>query len=88
MKKQIFWIQCKFYVLRWDSQGDDWKFTEALREIIVNVEFQRGGQTLYYSTQIAAYVGLLTAVKPVCLPPIKYKNRINFCFTHWYCHVS
>ena len=54
--------------LRWDLKNHTWLLTEKLRPLAVNVEFVRGGRTLYYSTQLAGYLGLLTALKPVRAP--------------------
>jgi len=41
-----------------------WKLTLALRPIIVNVEFTRGGSTLFKSTTFGGFVGVHTAMMP------------------------
>jgi len=40
-----------------------WQLTDALRPLLVNLHFQKGGKTLYSTTQYAGYVGLLTGFK-------------------------
>ena len=50
---------------RWDVQNNTWLLTEILRSLIVNVQFVRNGRPLFYSTQMAGYVGIITGVKPV-----------------------
>ena len=39
--------------------------SEALRPALVNLDFQRGGKTLFVATNYAGYVGILTGMKPV-----------------------
>jgi hypothetical protein len=39
-------------------------FTTLLQNLTLQVEFQKGGKTVYYGTTYAAYVGLLTGMAP------------------------
>ncbi|KAK6168399.1 hypothetical protein SNE40_020941 [Patella caerulea] len=48
----------------WDIRNKTWEITEALKPLIVNLNFQRSGQTVFKSVNYAGYVGILTAVKP------------------------
>ena len=41
--------------------------TAALRPMIVNLDFQKGGKTVYKAVQYAGYVGIITGLKPVNL---------------------
>ncbi|BFZ24631.1 hypothetical protein BsWGS_27670 [Bradybaena similaris] len=50
--------------LGWDIKNKTWAITEKLRPLIVNLDWQRGGQTVFKSTNFAGYIGILTAVKP------------------------
>lgn len=38
--------------------------TEALRPLVVELDFQRGGKTVYKSVNFAGYIGVLTGLKP------------------------
>ncbi|XP_063684632.1 acid ceramidase-like [Bolinopsis microptera] len=49
--------------LGWDNANDTWLMSERLRKIVVNIDFQRDGKTVYQSASFLGYVGLLTAVK-------------------------
>lgn len=69
---------CTRTLLRWDFKNDTWLLSEKLRALAVNVEFVRGGRTLYYSTQLAGYLGLLTALKPVRTPSEGGPDRPSF----------
>jgi len=48
----------------WDAEKHDWLTTRALRKLIVNVEFKRGGKTLYKSVNFAGFVGMYNGVVP------------------------
>lgn len=48
----------------WDVKNKTWEVTEALRPLVVNLDFQRGGQTVFKSVNFAGYIGILTALKP------------------------
>ncbi|EFX76266.1 hypothetical protein DAPPUDRAFT_306210 [Daphnia pulex] len=50
--------------LGWDVKNHTWLTTEALRPLVVELDFQRGGQTVYKSVNFAGYVGVLTGMKP------------------------
>lgn len=41
----------------------DWDLP-ALRDLTLEVEFQRNGKTLYHATTWAGYVGILTGMRP------------------------
>lgn len=41
-----------------------WLTTEALRPLVVELDFQRGGKTVYKSVNFAGYIGVLTGMKP------------------------
>jgi acid ceramidase len=47
----------------WDPKNHTWEVTEALRPAIVNLDWQRGGVTVFRSVNYAGYIGILTAVK-------------------------
>jgi N-acylethanolamine-hydrolysing acid amidase len=42
----------------------DWNLEENLREMIITVDFERGGELLYTGSTIVSFVGLLNAMKP------------------------
>ena len=46
------------------SKGNFWEMTAILRPMVVNVDVQRGGVTLYKQTTFAGFVGAHTAMKP------------------------
>ncbi|WAQ99175.1 ASAH1-like protein, partial [Mya arenaria] len=48
----------------WDPKNRTWVITELLRPAIVNLDFQRGGKTVFKSVNYAGYVGILTAISP------------------------
>jgi len=48
----------------WDIRNKTWSVTEKLRPLIVNLDWQRGGQTVFKSVNYAGYTGILTAIKP------------------------
>ncbi|WAQ99286.1 ASAH1-like protein [Mya arenaria] len=48
----------------WDPKNRTWEITELLRPAIVNLDFQRGGKTVFKSVNYAGYVGILTAISP------------------------
>ena len=41
-----------------------WQTPEALRPLVVELDFQRSGQTVYKSVNFAGYIGVLTGMKP------------------------
>jgi acid ceramidase len=46
-----------------DNKTRTWSLTEKLRPLLVNLNFVRGGISIYNTTQYAGFVGLLTGVK-------------------------
>ncbi|NP_001087503.1 N-acylsphingosine amidohydrolase (acid ceramidase) 1 L homeolog precursor [Xenopus laevis] len=50
--------------LGWDVKNNSWMVTQLLRPLVVNVDFQRNGKTVFVSTSFAGYVGMLTGMKP------------------------
>lgn len=52
---------------RWDIKNHTWEITEALRPMILNVDYQKGGKTVFKAVHYAGYIGILTAIKPVSL---------------------
>uniref|UniRef100_A0A2C9JL22 Acid ceramidase n=1 Tax=Biomphalaria glabrata TaxID=6526 RepID=A0A2C9JL22_BIOGL len=48
----------------WDIKNKTWAITERLRPLIVNLDWQKGGKTVFKSVNFAGYIGILTAVKP------------------------
>lgn len=48
----------------WDTKNNTWAVTEKLRPLIVNLDWQRGGKTVFKSVNFAGYTGILTAIKP------------------------
>ncbi|XP_059154113.1 acid ceramidase-like [Physella acuta] len=48
----------------WDTQNKSWVVTERLRPLIINLDWQKGGKTVFKSVNFAGYTGVLTAVKP------------------------
>jgi len=48
----------------WDKKNDTWRMTEALRPLLLNIEFQTQEKTVFKTTQYAGYVGVLTAMRP------------------------
>ncbi|XP_076321003.1 acid ceramidase-like [Tachypleus tridentatus] len=50
--------------LGWDFMNHTWLVTEALRPIVVELDYQRQGKTLFRGINFVGYVGILTAMKP------------------------
>mmetsp|Transcript_3544 Transcript_3544/g.5640 ORF Transcript_3544/g.5640 Transcript_3544/m.5640 type:complete len:403 (+) Transcript_3544:50-1258(+) len=46
-----------------DFKHLQWTMTEALRPLVVNVDVQKGGKTLYKSTSYAGFAGVITGLK-------------------------
>lgn len=49
---------------RWDVKNHTWQTTEALRPLVVELDFQREGKTVFKSVNFAGYIGVLTGIKP------------------------
>jgi len=50
-------------LMGWDNKNNTWAITERLRRMMVNVEYQDNGKTVFKAVHFVGYVGLLTAVK-------------------------
>jgi len=50
-------------LMGWDNKNNTWAVTERLRRMMVNVDYQRKGKTVYRAVHFAGYIGMLTAVK-------------------------
>jgi len=48
----------------WDNKQNTWAVTEKLRPLMVNVDYQSGGKTVFKGVHFIGYVGILTAMKP------------------------
>ena len=46
------------------SDGNFWEMTAALRPIVISVDVQRGGASLYKMTTFAGFIGVHSAMKP------------------------
>lgn len=51
-------------LMGWDQANNTWRITEALRSMVINVDYTRGGKTVFKAVHFAGYVGVLTAIKP------------------------
>jgi len=47
----------------WDDKNNTWAISERLRELMVNVDYQKDGKTVFKAIHFVGYVGILTAVK-------------------------
>lgn len=63
--KKLLLLQTLNFLSRWDVKTKTWEITDALRPTVVNLDFQKGGKTVFKSVNFAGYIGILTAVKPV-----------------------
>lgn len=64
--------------LGWDVKTHDWAVTEKLREIIININWTRGGQTVYKSVNFAGYIGIYNGVNLHNL----FSNFVLLCLVH------
>jgi len=48
----------------WDVKTHKWQTSELLRPLTVNLDFRRGGKTVFKSVNFAGYIGILTGVRP------------------------
>lgn len=62
--------------LGWNPKNHTWQVTEALKPMIVTLDFQRGGKTVFRSVQFAGYVGMITGMKPGVLT-LTMNERFN-----------
>uniref|UniRef100_A0A7M5UWG4 Acid ceramidase n=2 Tax=Clytia hemisphaerica TaxID=252671 RepID=A0A7M5UWG4_9CNID len=51
-------------LMGWDNKNNTWAITERLRRMMINVEYQSNGKTVFKAVHFAGYIGILTAVKP------------------------
>ncbi|KAJ7326742.1 hypothetical protein JRQ81_016501 [Phrynocephalus forsythii] len=55
--------------LGWDIKNSSWTITEVLRPLMVSLDFQRNNKTVFKSSNLAGYVGMISGVKPnISLP--------------------
>jgi len=47
----------------YNASEQQWQLTDALRPLIVNVDYQQGGKSVFKGVHYVGYVGTLTAVK-------------------------
>ena len=52
---------------RWNTSDDSWEITTELRPMIVNLDFQKGGKTVFKSVNFAGYIGVITGIKQVII---------------------
>jgi len=50
--------------LGWNEKTHDWAITELLRKTILNVEWTKGGKTLFKSVNFAGFVGVYNGIRP------------------------
>uniref|UniRef100_A0A8D2Q848 Acid ceramidase n=2 Tax=Varanus komodoensis TaxID=61221 RepID=A0A8D2Q848_VARKO len=50
--------------LGWDVQNSSWDVTQKLKPLMVSLDFQRNNKTVFKSSSIAGYVGMITGMKP------------------------
>jgi acid ceramidase len=50
--------------LGWNEKTHDWAVTELLRKTILNVEWKKGGKTLFKSVNFAGFVGVYNGIRP------------------------
>ena len=46
-------------------QNHSWVVTEALRPMVINLNFERAGKIVFKSAGFAGYIGVITGMKPV-----------------------
>lgn len=62
--------------LGWDVKNDTWMLSEILRTLIVNIDYQSKGKTVYKSVTFAGYVGMISGMKPGVLT-LTLNERFN-----------
>jgi acid ceramidase len=50
--------------LGWNENTHDWRVTELLRKTILNIDWQKGGQTVFKSVNFAGFVGVYNGIRP------------------------
>jgi acid ceramidase len=48
----------------WNGTDDDWEMTVLLKPLLIDLDFQRGGQTVFRSAGLVGFVGILSAMRP------------------------
>ena len=51
-------------MFRWDVENHTWQITEALRPLVVALDFQKANKTIFKSVNYAGQIGILTGLKP------------------------
>ncbi|XP_075926697.1 acid ceramidase [Petromyzon marinus] len=60
----------------WDSRNNSWMVPARLAPLVVNLDFQRSGKTVFRSTNFAGYVGMLTGMRPAAFT-LTMNERFN-----------
>lgn len=81
--KKLLLLQTLNFLCRWDVKTKTWEITDALRPTVVNLDFQKGGKTVFKSVNFAGYIGILTAVKPVRFRICLRSTYINLNYLLW-----
>ncbi|XP_060102404.1 acid ceramidase [Heteronotia binoei] len=50
--------------LGWDIKNSSWIVTQKLKPLMVSLDFQRNNKTVFRSSNLAGYVGMVSGVKP------------------------
>jgi len=50
-------------LMGWDHKTHDWQTFEALRPLIINVRWMKGGKEVFRSNQFAGYIGIYNGLK-------------------------
>ena len=69
-----------------DFKNMEWKLTEALRPLVINVDVQRGGKTLYYSTSYAGFAGVITGMRKGAFSisvDTRFDNKFDMGLIKW-----
>ncbi|EDO34711.1 predicted protein [Nematostella vectensis] len=62
--------------LGWDNKTDTWALSEILRPLVINLDYKRGGKTVYQTVTFAGYIGVITGIKPGVLT-VTLNERFN-----------
>ena len=73
---------------RWNAKNESWDVTAALRPMIVNLDFQKSGRTVYKAVQYAGYVGIITGMKPVNWVACRCFLLLVLCYSIVCCSAS
>jgi len=68
-----------------------WQLTDALRPLIYNVNFTKGGKTLFTGVHYAGYIGALTAVKQGAFSltiDSRFDDTFEYFFIEWLTNKS